>query len=226
MSHGRSADLHPDALALTGEKRPPQGTIPSANDPLGALARAAGAGDGAAAQELARAVAPGIYRVVRALLGSSHPDLDDQVQDALIGFMTAVPAFRAECSVGQFAARIAARRTIAAKRRERVVRSWLGFHVRTEQPLQTLPETPSDAAVASRRKDLVRSLLMALPEAQAESAALHIVLGYSIEEVAQMTSTPLNTVRSRLRLAKEAMRARLHADAGLMALAEREEEGE
>ena len=37
-------------------------------------------------------------------------------------------------------------------------------------------------------------------------------LGYSLDEVATTTATPLNTVKSRLRLAKRALRRRIESD--------------
>jgi RNA polymerase sigma-70 factor (ECF subfamily) len=37
------------------------------------------------------------------------------------------------------------------------------------------------------------------------------VLGWSLEEVASATGVPVNTVRSRVRLAKEALRRRIEA---------------
>ena len=42
--------------------------------------------------------------------------------------------------------------------------------------------------------------------------ALHVVLGYSLPEVARSTAVPLNTVKSRLRLAKQALRRELEAE--------------
>ena len=45
---------------------------------------------------------------------------------------------------------------------------------------------------------------------------MRVVLGWSLEEIAAHTQVPVNTVRSRLRLAKEAMRRRIEADAALV----------
>ena len=58
----------------------------------------------------------------------------------------------------------------------------------------------------------MRTLLGELPEAQAEAMVLRLALGYSIEEIAGISSAPINTVRSRLRLAKDALRSRIEAD--------------
>ena len=43
----------------------------------------------------------------------------------------------------------------------------------------------------------------------AEALALHVVLGYTVVEIAQAASLPVETVRSRLRLAKQALRKRV-----------------
>jgi RNA polymerase sigma-70 factor (ECF subfamily) len=48
-----------------------------------------------------------------------------------------------------------------------------------------------------------------LPDTLAEALALHVVLGYTVAEIAQAASLPLETVRSRLRLAKQALRKRV-----------------
>jgi len=61
----------------------------------------------------------------------------------------------------------------------------------------------------------LRDLLIDLPEAQADALALRVMLGWSLEDVAQATGAPLNTVRSRVRLAKEALRRRIEADPSL-----------
>ena len=84
---------------------------------------------------------------------------------------------------------------------------------------------PLAAAVAERRRVVLRELLTALPEAQAEALALHLMLGHSIEEVAAAAGVPGNTVRSRIRLGKEALRARIDADARLAELLAPTEDG-
>ena len=47
-----------------------------------------------------------------------------------------------------------------------------------------------------------------LPEAQAEAFALNVILGYTAAEIAELAGAPLETVRSRLRLAKQALKTR------------------
>ena len=74
---------------------------------------------------------------------------------------------------------------------------------------------PPEQLRASRRKKLVLDLLNDIPDEQAESLALRFVLGWSLGEVAKATGVPVNTVRSRLRLAKEALKSRIEQDADL-----------
>jgi RNA polymerase sigma-70 factor (ECF subfamily) len=57
-----------------------------------------------------------------------------------------------------------------------------------------------------------------LPEEQAEALTLRVVMGWSLEEVARASGAPVNTVRSRVRLAKEALRARIDAQPALAEL--------
>ena len=62
--------------------------------------------------------------------------------------------------------------------------------------------------------------MLEIPEEQAEALGLRIMLGWSLEEVAQAAGAPLNTIRSRLRLAKEALRKRIEAAPELYAALE------
>jgi RNA polymerase sigma-70 factor (ECF subfamily) len=66
----------------------------------------------------------------------------------------------------------------------------------------------------------IRELLSTLPENQAETLALRVVLGMSLGEVASATGVPLNTVRSRIRLAREALMERIEANPTLLELLE------
>jgi RNA polymerase sigma-70 factor (ECF subfamily) len=177
-----------------------------------AIVAAARAGDPLAMEELLGVLAPPLLRAVRALMGPAHPDLEDVTQEVLIAVVDALPSFRGDCSLLHFAIRIATRRTTTARRRSRSILGWLEAFWRKEEPLMADSTSPGDEALADRRRTLLRALLGEIPEAQAEALALRVALGHSIDEVAVITRAPINTVRSRLRLAKEALRARIAAD--------------
>lgn len=174
-----------------------------------ALASRAAQGDAEAAGQLLEQLAPLMLRTARALLGTTHLDLDDVVQQSLIAVVQSLPAFRGDCSVAHFAARITTRIAVAARRRA------FSRSDRNDDSveLDALYAAPlAEPVDAERRRALVRSLLETLPEEQAETLALRIVLGFSLEEVAQATGVPVNTVRSRVRLAKAALLKRIEAD--------------
>lgn len=182
-----------------------------APDPAAELARAAASGDAAAAGRLLKVVAPRVAGVTRAILGPGHPDLDDANQQALIALLGALSAFRGECSTASYAARIAVRVAVHVRRKSRAVRQRTDVIAQMEPPPDSVP-TPGAESQSQRRKDLLRELLAEIPEEQAEALALRAVLGWSLEEVASASGVPLNTVRSRVRLAKEALRRRIEAD--------------
>ena len=173
------------------------------------LAHAAGAGDLEATAALVKHVGPRVATVVRALLGAQSADVEDVVQQSLIAFVQALPAFRGECDPTGYASRIAARTAVAARRRLRA-RPEVCEPRLDEEPSEEA--TPHEAAASGRRTEMLRRLLETLPEEQAECLALRVVLGWSLEEVAAAARVPVNTVRSRMRLAKEAMRRRIEAD--------------
>lgn len=179
------------------------------------LARAAAGGDSAATGQLLRALAPRLGRVVRAVLGGTHPDVDDAVQQSLIGLVQALPAFRGDCEPLGYATIIAVRTAVAARKRSRTDQSRREDGVEADLMPGQRP-SPGDEIAAKRRKELLRGLLDHLPTEQAEAIAMRVVLGWSIKEIAVHSGAPLNTVRSRLRLAKEALKARIEEDATLV----------
>jgi RNA polymerase sigma-70 factor (ECF subfamily) len=52
----------------------------------------------------------------------------------------------------------------------------------------------------------------------AQALALHFILGYTVEEIATVASAPQNTIWSRLRLGKKALRKTLRNDPTLAEL--------
>jgi RNA polymerase sigma factor (sigma-70 family) len=188
---------------------------PAAAPPLVELALRAAAGDEQATGIVVRAVAPRIVAAVRAVLGPAHPDLDDAVQHALIGFVQALPAFRGDCEPAAYGRVIAVRAALALRKRARVLSQRRDPEVETDRLEESAP-TPGEHATAKERKEILRDLLAELPPEQAETLALRVVFGCSLEEVAVQTGVPLNTVRSRVRLAKERLKSRIEGDASLL----------
>jgi RNA polymerase sigma-70 factor (ECF subfamily) len=184
-------------------------------DPHADLAARAAHGDVPAMRQLLRSVATSLLAAVRAVVGRNAPDVEDIAQETMVAFVQALPAFRGECSVNHYVSRIAVRTAVAARKR-RVARENRADTLEDEGASEAYATSPGEEAWAARRRAALRGLLEELPEVQAETFALRVALGYSMQEVAAATGAPVNTVRSRLRLAKEALRKRIEQDPALI----------
>jgi RNA polymerase sigma-70 factor (ECF subfamily) len=184
---------------------------------LSQVAALARGGDTDAQRMLLIVVGPAMLKVVRGVLGSNHPDVEDTLQESMVALHFALSGFRSECTTLHFACRIAVQTAMNARRR--------AGH-RTKHTPNSPPEelahlarddrSPAELLLAERRREELRRLVAELPEPQAEVLALHSVLGYTIEETAQVTAAPIDTVRSRLRNALAKLRARLQRDRALL----------
>jgi RNA polymerase sigma factor (sigma-70 family) len=182
-------------------------------DPLQGIARAAARGDRAAQRTLLIETGSAVLRVVRAVLGGNNPELEDVFQEAMTAVHLALPGFRGECSTRHFVCRVAVQTAMNARRRGRTRARHV--EVADDGKLAELARdetSPAELLAAARRRAALRRLLDGLPELQAEVLALHTMLGYTVEETAQVTGAPVNTVRSRLRAALTALREAVLAD--------------
>ena len=178
------------------------------------LARAAAGGDVLAMDDLLHDVQPKVRRVVCAVLGRSHTDVDDVCQYAMLAFAQSLDAFRGECEPVHFASRIAARTAMAWVRRSRETSKRFQDGVDLEQ-LASAPTEPLVDTERSRRMAVMRDALARIPMDQAEALALRIVFDWSLPEVAKATGAPMNTMKSRVRLAKNALRAIIDSDGAM-----------
>ena len=182
--------------------------------------RRALSGEPVAIRRILDHVGPSMLRVSRAVLGVGAAEAEDVVQESLLALYDALPAYRGDCSLRHYGCRIAARIAVRARRRaarleERRGELMAAVHTRGSRERQ-----PDCEVAAERRKAALRRLLDRLPEEQAEALTMRIVLGFSLAEVAEASDVPINTVRSRIRLAKEAMRRHIEADPEAADLAE------
>jgi len=196
----------------------------ASNDELLPLAKAAAEGDPAAAATLVAHVGGSMLTVVRRVLGDGHTDVEDVAQEATIAFLGTLSTFREECRVVHFANRIALVTALETRRRLRSRRRWWepgGGNL--ENIADEELSSPLASMVSSRRRALVRQLLGELPAVIAEALALHFLLDYTVEEISATLSVSPNTIWSRLRLGKKALRKKLERDKKLAEMLGRSE---
>jgi RNA polymerase sigma-70 factor, ECF subfamily len=207
------ADVNATAAALLGEAQPASGKNPAL-----LLAEAAARREPRAMRSVLEQVSPALLSAVRRILGVAHPAVEDVLQESLVAFVNALGAYRGESTLRTYGSRIAVRTALAYSRQARWRRAWDEQHDLEQRPLLPRSASPEEAAHAARRRQALRALLSELPEEQAETFALRVVLGYSIDEVAAATGVPANTVRSRMRRAREVLQARLDTEPRLARL--------
>ncbi|MCA9675149.1 MAG: sigma-70 family RNA polymerase sigma factor [Kofleriaceae bacterium] len=181
--------------------------LPQTDDRIAAAAR----GDRAAAAEVCREILPRVRNLVRYLVRGDQI-ADDIAQEALIAVLRGLGSYRGEGRFEAWVDRIAARATFAALRRLR------GERGRLEAPDPEAVEraradtdpglgagnSPGAGDLLLRRQ--LADLLDQLPGEQREALVLHFSAGMTVPEIAELTGAPFETVRSRLRLAKQTLR--------------------
>ena len=148
-------------------------------------------------------VSPRVIGICRRIMGPSHPTVEDAMQETLVGVLKGLSRLESAENLGAYAARIAVRTAIRAAKKSRKLQT-------DEEAVGLLKESskvsPSAQLLAERRKRLVREMLEELPDGQSEAIAGQVVLGLSLEETAEQLGVPVNTVRSRVRAAKNKMK--------------------
>jgi RNA polymerase sigma-70 factor, ECF subfamily len=163
-------------------------------------------------QDIAEFVAEHYPRLIRlaGLICRDAIDSEDAVQAGLERAWRRRESLRDAGSLAAWLDRIVVREAIRLGRDNRSLKQRLerifGEHDDIEiVNVRTEPDPGSE--VTSRAA--LRHAFESLPAAQRAVVALHLYLGYSLQETAEMVGAPLETVRSRLRLAREQLRFQL-----------------
>ncbi|MEO8901942.1 MAG: sigma-70 family RNA polymerase sigma factor [Polyangiaceae bacterium] len=206
----------PDRAGHTGGRHP---------DELAQLALAAGRGERSATHALLAALAPHLLRTVRSVLGRHDSDVEDIAQEAALVVLAALPGFRGEGSVVRFSTRTAVLVAMNARRKRAAAKRGGGSSLVDSDPaeLAAHSDDPEQQLARLQAAAAVRSLLLSLPPAQAEALGLHCIGGCTLNEIATATGAPLQTVKSRLRLARQALRERLEGKPALLEILETDE---
>ena len=176
--------------------------------PLTALAKEALENDPDKVRRFLDAIAPTVRRTCRGVMGRSHPDLEDAVQESLMDLVRALPKYRFEADVSRYAAKIALRVAIAERGKYRARAQ--NLHLFQQNLGSRTPSLDPAGVVADvERSWLVGLIVRKLRRAQTEAVLLRFFLGCSVEEIASITGVSLDTAKTRLRTGKDKLRRHL-----------------
>jgi RNA polymerase sigma-70 factor (ECF subfamily) len=208
IDHTSLVSLAEDGLFFPDPDRSRATVDVQGHGPLTALAKEALGRDPEKVRRFLEAIAPTVRRTCRGVLGCSHPDLEDAVQESLIDLVRALPQYRFEADVSRYAAKIALRVAIAERRKDRARKQ--NLHLFQQGHGSRNPSLDPSGVVADVENSWLVSLIVRkLRRSQTEVVILRFFLGCSVEEIASITGVPINTAKTRLRTGKEKLRRHL-----------------
>jgi RNA polymerase sigma-70 factor, ECF subfamily len=165
------------------------------------LMRRVAASDRHAQRVLAHRLAARVKRISQRLL-NNRADADDASQLALIEILRSAATYKDISSLERWADRITVR-TVLRHAREQRKRLWqLGAMIDIDNIGATVEEEP----VTPTTPRAVEDYLSELPAARREVLVMKHSLGYTTEEIAELTDKPIGTVKDRLVAARKQLR--------------------
>lgn len=144
-----------------------------------------------------------VWSAVRQM-GIPDQAIDDVVQDVFIVIHGRLATLQQVESLRSWVYSVT-RRTVSTYRRAQRTRSSSGAqYAEVAKWLEPLPPTPLDLWELADRQRLLLRLLSELDETKREVFALAELEGFTAPEIAEALEIPLNTVYSRLRVARQA----------------------
>jgi RNA polymerase sigma-70 factor (ECF subfamily) len=152
-----------------------------------------------------------VHRVVRRMVGA-RSDVDDLVQTAFVEAFRSLPDFRGDALFSTWLTRITVRVTMRAGRRAHPAAS-------IDDVAEPASASPGPERVAAAREalTLVESLLAELRPKRRAAFVLHVLEGYSMEEVAAIVSASTSAVKVRVHDARRYIERRLKQNPALVA---------
>ncbi len=168
-------------------------------------------GDLSAFEKLVMLYQDRVYTHCLHLTGNSH-DAQDLAQDVFIQAFRKITSFRGDSDFGTWLHRIAVNLWINRFRKNNKVTL-----ISYDEPVSTgdgeitrefitTENSPQDLVEASERAFIVQSALAKLPEEFKVVVVLRDLEGYSYEEIAEMVSCSLGTVKSRISRGRKLLR--------------------
>lgn len=165
-------------------------------------------GDRDAFADLVEREGPAVYRACLRILGRPH-DAEDVTQESFIAAYRSIGGYRGEGSVRAWLLRIATRQ---AFRRLGQRRATADLGAVPEPLLADSSTEPTMLMTATESRRAVRDAVEALPEPYREVVALRFFADLALQEIADVTGRPLNTVKTHLRRGLERLRPALDGE--------------
>src|ERR1700737_4725406 len=183
------------------------------SDGQDSLAGRAKAGDRTALNALLERHLATVYRFVSGKMGPGHPALDDIVQETLIGASSSIRALRGESNAQVTAWLLSiARHKVADHMRAQYSHPHDSLEGATGALIAD-PGSPVDEQVmALQRGEHLRKAMNLLTPEQEEVLTLRFILGFGIDEVAEITRRPAGAVKSMQHRALASLQQKLGAE--------------
>ena len=195
-----------------------------------ALVERAKAGDETAYQELFVTHRETVARVVGRMIGPSHPELEDVVQDVFLHVYRSLKSFRGDAKFTTWLYRLATNVTKMHLRKKRSRPRFADVEIRehAQDPeargrmgASVHGDRPDDALDRKARVRAFEALVAGLSEKKRDVLVLHDLEGRSAQEIAEIVDAPVMTVRTRLFYARKELYAALASDPALKPVVER-----
>jgi RNA polymerase sigma-70 factor, ECF subfamily len=160
--------------------------------------------DPAAFRDLFQAHVGAVHRVVRRMVGPGG-DVEDLVQTAFVEAFRSLPDFRGDALFSTWLTRITVRVTMRAARRRHPRSTSLDDVLEPASPAAG----PEQVAAAREALALVETLLAELRPKRRAAFVLHVLEGYSVDEVAAILSASTAAVKVRVHDARRHIERRL-----------------
>jgi len=162
----------------------------------------AGRGDERAFEALMTPHLDTVYRVCLRLMGNEK-DAEDCAQETLLRVWTSLSSFRGQAKFSTWVYRIAVNLCLDELRKRR--RQQADSLEEMKESGFDVPDGSSDAQSLAEQKEtrqVITRVLNRLSDEHRTMLVLRDVQGFSYEEIAEMLSLPLNTVKSRISRAR------------------------
>lgn len=165
--------------------------------PDAAFVRQLRQGDRSAGRQLVQEYYPGVYRYLLYLTGDRE-SAEDLAQETFVQAWRRLETFDGHGTLRAWLHRIAHREFLQAVRSRR-----------PEASLEGIPEPVLAHAGDGAEAVALRTVMGRLPPEQREALVLHYMEGYSYQEIAGITGSPVTTVKYRLSAARAALQREL-----------------